>query len=546
VTSFLVKLADPRRWQRAAAGQIELWRRDRGDDALDRELAALGPVAVGPGEETVIAEGMWRNPNHFLRLRLFVQALAERGGFRLLGVLRRRAHWRERRALARIGFSDFIYLDEDAEYRTQDFLAEADRMLAAARSHANLLALELPEGLPAHTWYDTALKLAQHPQPALDDPIWRITLAETLRDVAIYAREMAARRIKHVVTSHPWKSEWASLTWLGLKRGAPVSHLTGFCEGIRIRRMTNPDDYATPVEHLPRAIFDRLDASVQARLAALGQAALSQRASGQSSDINARSAFDPATRIADREKARLALSGQTSLPVAVVFSHIWYDFPHQYAMTHYTDFRDWMQATLEAIKSLPGVIWLLKPHPTEAWYGGFRLTDLVGELPDHVRVLPLKTDAKTAFTAADAVVTVHGTGAMEAVAQGVPAILADRSYFSDWGFTHTARDRADFVRLLGEVGRLAVPDEEDRRRAAACFALAVSESPPEVGAMRISCDSSGSALYGEILQRYRNAPHVIAREVERIRAFLDQDEIDSFAAFNLVRMVRAACLQRVA
>jgi hypothetical protein len=545
MTSLLAKLADPDRWRRAALSYIELWRRDRGDDALDRQLAEIGQVDVRPGEAMVIAEGMWPNPNHFHRLRLFIEALARRDRFRLLGVLRRRKDWRERRALERIGFSEFICIEDDAEFRTENFLAEADRLLAGTHSHADLLALNLPEGLPAYTWYDTALKLARHPQPALNDPIWRTTLAETLRDVAIYARLLATGPIKHVVTSHPWKSEWASLTWLALQRGAPVSHLTGFCESMRIRRMRRPEDYAILVEHLPFAVFDRLDPSTQAQLAAFGQADMARRVSGQSSDINTRSAFDPARRITDRNKARLALSGQTERPVAVVFSHAWYDFPHQFAMAHFTDFRDWLQVTLQAIRALPDVIWLLKPHPTEAWYGGCGLADLIGDLPSHIRLLPLKTDAKTALTAADAVVTVHGTCAMEAAAQGVPVILADRSYFSDWGFAHAARDRDDYSRFLGEVGRLAKPDETARQRAAACFALAVAEPPAELGAMRISCDSSGSALYGEISRRYRAAPQVIAREIERIGAFLDQEEIDSFATFHLVKLARAAGLQCV-
>ena len=109
-----------------------------------------------------------------------------------------------------------------------------------------------------------------------------------------------------------------------------------------------------------------------------------------------------------------------------------------------------------------------------------------------------------------------------------PVLLADRSYFSDWDIAHVARDRADYLRLLGEVGRLAAPDAAARRRAQACFALALAEPPAEVGALRISCDSSGSRLHPEILERLTNQPAALAEEVRRIEAFLDQDRYRFF------------------
>ena len=274
----LASLTDPERWRRFVASRIELFCRNRGDDALDRQIALLGPVRMPQRGPTVVADGMWRNPNHFFRLRLFVQALAKRGDFHLLGVLRRREDWRERRALERIGFAEFVYLDDDKELRADHFMAQAGELLAAAKSHADRLALLLPEGLPAYTWFDTVLKLAAHPQPCLDHPLWRKTLAEVLRNCAIYSRELGKREVAHVVLSHPWKNEWATLVWLALGRRIPAYHLTGFCEGIRIRRFRAREDYANPVEHMSRAAFEALPAAVREALCNLGARDLALRA----------------------------------------------------------------------------------------------------------------------------------------------------------------------------------------------------------------------------------------------------------------------------
>lgn len=526
------------------ASRAELLRRDIGNGQLERRLAALGPVQFKPGGGAVIADAMWWNPNHFFRLRLFVEALARKGAIDLVGILRSRACAREQRALFFIGFNKFVYLEDDAEFRTEDFLDDAERMLSAASSHAELLSLALPDGLPAYTYFDTVLKLTAHPQPPLDHPQWKRSLAELLRNAKIYDREMRTRRVSHVVLSHPWKSEWASLVWAGLVRDLPVYHLTGFCEAIRIRRFAKREDYATPVEHLSPEAFDALQSSVQETLSDFGREALRKRAAGAATDINARYAYDPSRRIGDRDCARLTLSGQTKRPVAIVYGHVWYDFPHTFAMTNFTDFLDWINVTIERIGSVDDVVWLLKPHPTEKWYGGFNLARVASQLPAHVRLLPIETEAQTALRAADAVVTVHGTIGMEAAACGLPVLLADRSHFSNWGIAHTARDREDYLRRLGEIVSLPAPLEAARRRAEACFALALAEPPAEVGALRMSCDSSGAALCDEIIARLDRDAEGLEREVTRIGAFLQQSAIDSYGAYHLVATARRVASSR--
>lgn len=534
--SMLAKVLDVGKWRKLIAAQLRLRAINRADDDLDRELARVGTLSAAADEAYVVADGMWRNPNHFFRVRLFIEALHALGRKpRLLGILRCRSHWREKRALERIGFAEFVYIEDDGEFRTAAFAAEAKRLLSTVREHADILALPLPDGIPAYTYYDTVLKLSSNPRPPLDHPLWFSTLAETLRNRAIYNRELSTRPIMHVALSHPWKNEWATLAWLALKKNITVEHLTGFCEAMRIRRFRDCDDYAIPVEHVPRELFDRLPQAAQQKLTEIGQSDLRRRASGLSSDLNVRHAFDPSHRIAERGRARAVLSGQTENPVAIVYGHVWFDFPHTFGMRNFVDFRDWMELTLREIRNIDDVVWLLKPHPTEQWYGGFNLAKIATDLPPHIRLLPMHTDSQTTINAADMIVTVHGTAGLEAAAAGVAVILGDRSYYSEWGVAYAATNRADYVRLLHNAGHMPPPDLPARARAAACFALALAEPPDAVRALPMSCDSSGLALYKEIADRYGVLGTARRREVDNIAAFLDQTEVDSFAAYRLIQ-----------
>lgn len=533
--TLLTKAVSLQSWRKYLRSRCELVRRNRNEDAFNRFMIEKGPVRLKHGEKTIIGEGMWHNPNHYFRLRLFVEALAERGEFSLLGVLRTSNAWRERRALERIGFKEFIFLEEDYEFRTEQFSDQANDILEGVRDHRDLLALRLPAALPAYTLYDTVLKLARHPRPPLDSSLWRVALAELLRDVAIYQRELSRRQVSHVAVSHPWKNEWATLVWLALSRKVPSYYLTSYCDSIRIRRFVTQHDYAQPKDFLSRAEFDALTPKARAFLSSIGEQDLKRRAAANSTDINTRFAFNPAFRISDRAAARIALSGQDERPIGVVYCHSWVDFPHIFGLRNFTDYADWIRATVSRIGEIRDVIWLLKPHPAERWQGGMTLREIVGDLPPHVRVVTSKTDLATALNAADAVVTVHGTIGLEASAQGVPAILADRSYYSDWNIGYEARDRRDYFRLLGEVGRLPRPDAAARRRAMACFAAALAIPPIEVEALPMRTDADGSRLYDEIRDLYANQPERIAKEVARFGEFIDQNDMHSYAAYYLIK-----------
>lgn len=543
----LQRYVSPRRWRRFIESRIELVQRALADNALDQSLMKLGPLPIDFGNDVLVADGLWLNPAYFLRLRLFIEARARTHRFRLLGILRTRRDTRARRALERIGFSEFIYIEEDNEFPVASFMKQAEQLLSGLTSHAALLNIALPDEVPAYVWYDTVLRKTNHGQPPLEHPTWRESLADTLAYIAVYRRLLAQNDVAHVVLSHAWKSEWGALTWLALRAGVCVHNVTAFSEAIRIRRFRAPEDFDIPVEHLPHPQFERLPKTVKNELAALGHAELHRRQTGHTSDVNIRYAYSPDLRAKDRFEARLQLADRADRAIGVIYGHSWFDFPHLYGMANFADFVDWFEVTLARIKELDHVTWLLKPHPMETWYGGYRMSDLVGVLPAHIRVLPHKIDTLSVMLAADALVTVHGTAALEAATLGVPVIAADRSYYSGWGITHSAQTRAHYLALLGDVGRLSRPDDAARERAVACFVAAYGEPHDVAGALRIPCDSGGARLYEEVRELVTAEPEKLAREVDRIAAFLAQDDIDSFETWTFVRAAeQRAGLRQVA
>ena len=262
---------------------------------------------------------------------------------------------------------------------------------------------------------------------------------------------------------------------------------------------------------------------------------LHQRTAGTTNDLNVRYAHKPEFRVSDRQQARqsLAITGDQCL--VVVYAHAWYDFPHIFGMSQFADFKDWFEVTLECAKENTDVRWILKPHPTEHWYGGYYLADLVDNTDPHIDLLDHNVDSQTIVNAADAIVTAHGTVALESVVQGKTVVLADRSHISDWQVGHRATSRAHYRRLLSDIGNLSPPTAEQQALAAACYALTQAQPPAQSQALRLTCDSGGSQLFRELIERLRQDIDGDAFSTDSLSRFLGQDEFHAYAAYNLIR-----------
>jgi len=460
-----------------------------------REVDAMYRQSLLPEPDSyagaILADGLWDNPNHFFRLSIYLAALDAPRSMERVAIVRSHGSAPQRRTLKAIGFTRFIEIPDQPEER---FSKEASALLCNIHTHWDLLNLKLPGDLPAYVFYDAALKRARHPQPELSDPCWKLSLAQALATVRQMNDILSAEDVRHLVISHPWGLPYGAIAWAALSRKIPTNHLTGYSEGIRIRRLDTPKAFEIPVEHLSYKDYRQLSSKTQAELANIGHLEFDRRTTGTSTDINSRYAFNEQSR-KEAGQARKLWIGDDQRPVVLICSHVWFDFPHTFAMRNFTDFLDWMQITLGSIVNIKNVVWVLKPHPTEIWYGGFQLSQLVPQGLNHIITLPHNFDQATALAMCDAVVTVHGTAGIEAGIVGRPVLCADRNYYSDWPFVTTARTRTEYEELLQNICTLPKASLETIEAAAACFAAALAQPNERDLRLRFQCDSLTTKLY---------------------------------------------------
>jgi hypothetical protein len=522
---------DPRAWGRQirriflGATRYILWKKL--DTAFGRHLR----LPSSSDGVTVLVDGLWDNPNHFFRVRLFLEGVAPEKRRQLAAILKT-PNDRSLNTLEALGFTRFFFIS-DTPVTNADHEA-ANRALRGIRHHRDLLTIQLPGGLPADIFYDTALKLAKNPQPSLDSPIWVDCLADIFRLHRFYTKVFTAVDVGLVVLSHPWKNEFGAALWEGLSRKIPCFHLNAMYEVMRIRRFDSHDDFFIPIEAMAGADFVATPEAVQSAVAEAGLAYLEERATaGTNTDINQVMAY---RNQQSGSELRRRFNIPATHPVILVCCHVWYDFPHSFGMRNFTDFCDWIEVVLSVAFNKDNVTWLIKPHPTESWYGGFRLSDLVVNPPDHVRVLPEDVSVSAALDIASVVVTVHGTVAVEATARGIPVLCADKGLYSDWGFSTTAISREDFLRWLDKVETLSVPDSSQISLSAAFAYLAVGPGEQETGLLRLPADHvSPWIIFGNLLSLVTAGGDVVSRQGELISYWLNS-KTKSFAVFHKMRM----------
>lgn len=522
--------SDPSSWRRQAervftstTKHILWWRFNA---ALGRKLS-LPSSSVGA---TVLVDGLWDNPNHFFRIRLFLEGVAPEKRRQLAAILRTPDD-RSRSTLEALGFSRFFCVSDtpvtNADYET------ASRALDGVRHHRDLLTIQLPGGLPTYIFFDTALKLTKNPQPPLDSPIWVDCLADIFRLYRFYTKVFGSVDVSFLALSHPWKNEFGVALWEGLNRKISCFHLHSMYEVMRIRRFNSHADFFVPLEAMTGADFVALPKALQSTVAKAGLAYLKERATfGSNADINQVMAY---RNQQSGSELRARFNIPTTRPVILVCCHAWYDFPHSFGMTNFTDFQDWIETVLKVAVANDNVTWLLKPHPTESWYGGFYLTDLIGDLPDHIFSVPEDVSISAALDIASAVVTVHGTVAVEATARGIPVLCADKSYYTDWDFVTTARTREDFISWLNRVESLPLPGSDQRAGALAFAYLSVGPGESSVGLLRFPADHvSPWRMFSNLLALTTAGGGVVSRQGLLISSWLNSGT-KNFAIFHKMR-----------
>ncbi len=425
------------------------------------ELAA-GPTS--PFEGTVLIDGTWYNPNYWWRLTLLRRALGTAGA-REIGLLGRYQAAAARHAFGAMGISrtaDFTkYREVSGELERQ-----ADALISGSKTPDDILDWRLPEQFPAACAYDAFLKNLRVAAVDPRDGRLRGNVVDLLASLAAARRLLDETRPSLVLLSSAINYECGSIAWVAAQRGIPVVVLYG-CFGVpRFWKVLPGDGIFRPLDSISASDMDRLPVEKRDALAELGRRYIHTRLTGGTRDHGAIYAFGVSDQKVDRQAIAAQFGWDHRKPIVAVYAANWFDYPKSFGAVQFRDFLDWISFTLDLAAKNSDVNWIFRPHPCDEWYGGITLDDLVSDRGfENVRLSPKRWNGAAMIAAADAVVTMHGTAAIEYSCLGKPALIADRGWYDASGFAISTRDRQDYSRALTDCDWLRTDMRERSRRA---------------------------------------------------------------------------------
>jgi Capsule polysaccharide biosynthesis protein len=493
--------------------------RRRGEAMLADFMASAEPRFKGP----VLVDGMWDNPNYWIRYALFRAAVGSAGG-REVGVVGTHRAAEGRRTLERFGISRAVQI-LDLRSDMEAHRREARRLLAETATPADVLNWKLPAGIPADFVYDGILKRQRAASVDLSDRRLLGYVTEALASIAAATRLLDSERFELLLLSHAVNFQFAALAWIAVQRAIPVVLLYGNYGVPRFVKLRGPGDLYDTTDRPTGAELDAIPEARKAALAAVGSAYLEKRLAGRTDDMGARYAFQKAGASVSRAALVEKFGWDPDRPIVGVYASNWFDFPHPCGMSHFRDFLDWTQATLAAAQAQKRVNWLLKAHPCDQWYGGVTLSDLLPPLDagGHVRLAPTDWNGAAVLDAMDAVITYHGTVGIEAAASGKPVLVADRGWYHDAGFVTWPRSREEYLNALAGDWWKAVDLHATRRRAQV-FAGWYFGRPAWQRGFVLADDSVQASIYAQIQRLFAENPEAFRCELDTIRAWFASDQ----------------------
>lgn len=421
---------------------------------------------------TVLVEGFLgvAGPNYTYRTALAAKALEDKFSLEsvvVLGDLRREANIR--RVYESFNIHNFMELRSSGLLKNLFFAAQALWVLCATRGRIIRCPFEVKfkSIVVGDLLYDDLLR--HQKKPTLKS-IGIRDLRVFFRLVRTYssaAAIIARTRPAYTVVTHYQYVAYGVFARLAVHMGSNLVVTTDVDSFVLDAKdwSDTPITYHGMVAQYGRSLIATLDAPARERLVDAASAYLDQRFKGELAQIDVMLAF--------RDKKRYEIGhlreelGFDANPIAVVMCHIFSDACHCSPSNNFGDYYEWLCETLQALKQITDVNWLVKPHPAAKVYGEEGMVErLVEELGcPHVKCPPRDFGTHSLLEIADYVVTMTGTAGLEFSVLGKPVLLAGAPFYYNNGFTIDARSREHYFEELRNIRR-NLPLDADRIRLA--------------------------------------------------------------------------------
>lgn len=153
-----------------------------------------------------------------------------------------------------------------------------------------------------------------------------------------------------------------------------------------------------------------------------------------------------------------------------IFPHAFIDAPREGCqLNFYRDYFEWFLETINIIKKIPNVNWIIKDHPETAYYKQGPCVKRVFQENKMSNIYWCDSDVSGMYIKefADCLVTCGGEAALEYWAYGIPTITTARTGFLMHGISYNMGSEEEYINALKNIAEIKKPSEESSKSARA-------------------------------------------------------------------------------
>ena len=476
--------------------------------------------------QTVLVDAHWDNPNAWIRYALLRKALGlsfskEIG---LIGFSRRKE---QKRTLKKFQIKTVIDYLEFEEF-SQSNLLKVQECFNSLKSSSDLLNYPLPHGIPATFLYDYILKRKKWAFVSLNDQSILKYIHYFFNSISIAERILDQNKIDLFVCMENINIMFP-LFYLLLKENIKIVIPRGEFGLLKFWKLDDKQNIYNSKHHTQLNIFLGKLNSEKLDLENLGFQIIKNRVAGKSSrDIGAEYAYQKRINHVIKKKILDQFNWNGKKKIIGVYASNWFDYPHILGMSHFEDFHDWIQATLQKAKKNKQFNWIFKGHPGDEWYGGLTLEDVIKKDINqkdcfHIGIAGRDWNGAGLIESLDAIVTYHGTIGIEATVLGKPVMISDRGWYHDCGFVKWPKSREEYLGCLEKIWWKDM-DISKNKKLAQVFAGLYYGRPKWQQDFLLESDVCQWEIYQKIIDCFTSHQKIIEKEVKLIRDWFDSDD----------------------
>ena len=420
--------------------------------------------------------------------------------------------------LNKIGLKNISYLKE---FFTKENKIKSEKISKKINSKSDLINYRFPHGVPGLLLYDAILKGQKSATLNIKDKNLSTYIFKFLSSIQFSEHLINNKSPDIVALSHAVSYQCAPLAWLAAKKNIPVIILYGEYGVPRLWRLSKANDIFFGIGHPNKENINGLDKKKEVQLSSIGEKYLCKRITGSTKDIGSRYAFQK-----NKDELDLLSYKKKYKNIIAIYLGNWFDFPHIFGMSRFIDILDWIKSTIKYASKNKNIFWLIKPHPMDEWYGGLTLRDILNtKLPENIIILSNNYSGKSVIENVDALITYHGTSAIEFAAMGKPVMVADKGWYHEFDFVIYPKSKEEYLNNLTK-NCFSLVDIKESEKNAKLFAGLYFGIPYWQKNGILPDDADRKLLRKHLPKFIKNNRNIIKKEIKYLKAWIKSESID--------------------